>query len=90
MFFTFPIAPTRQFRYLVIAVFLALLCTIAFHTYFFYVVESQGIFQNDQVATTGPKVNDKKLTSVLSRYDKKNSVRTAALQIAPAVSDPEK
>jgi hypothetical protein len=86
--FTFPIAPRRQFRALMIVVFLLFIGVVSFHMYFFYKINSPAIFIPDTQAATGPSVNEGRLTSVLSRYQAKQALLLTTSTLAPAVAEP--
>lgn len=89
--FRFDIAPFPQFRMLMIVAVSLVMISVAFHLYLFYGVESRNIFgTTDGFTQQGPKVNEKKLEKILSRYSFKETVRSTAIGTAPIVLDPSK
>ena len=89
--FSFPIAPRRQFRRLMIATCVFFVIVATFHAYFFYSLVSHDIFPyTSGSTTTGPKINEKKLNAVLLRYETKAGVQQTALTLAPVVLDPSR
>lgn len=89
--FVFPLSPERQFRRLVIVTLMLLAALVAFHMYFFKHIESPNLFQsNTTIITAGQTVNEKKLTSVLARFQDKAAVRAIASQLSPLVAEPSK
>ena len=90
--FVFPMSSRRQFRRLMIVTSVLLLVSIGFHVYFFRRVESGILFQSPASlpVQTGATVNETKLANVLDRYEKKSTVRAAALSLVPLVAEPSK
>lgn len=90
-FFSFPIAPYRQFKRLLfisIALFIGL---VVYHIYFFKSAASIDVFHGEVTTKIpAPKVDDKKLDSVLKRYADKETARAGAMKLVPPVVDPGK
>jgi hypothetical protein len=89
--FAFQVSPRRQFRNLTIVWAVIIVLLTAYHVYFFKQIESQSIFETDMSSLpTLPKVNTKKLDSVLERYEIKKNTQSTVLKLDPFVSEPSK
>ncbi|MEI8130629.1 MAG: hypothetical protein WCG55_03950 [bacterium] len=89
--FIFPINPRLQFRRLMIGGLILFIFVFLGHMYLFYKIESHAIFQSaDMSSTSVPVVNETKLATVLLRFEDKAVIRSAALNLVPAVADPSK
>ena len=89
--FVFPVSARRQFHRLLVVFFLALVAVIAFHTRFFYQVESESYFQSNTDSTALLQmVNEKKLTDILSRFDAKEKARADISNSTPPVLEPSR
>ncbi len=89
--FVFPIRPRRQFRRLMIAATVLFAVVFALHIYLFYRIQSGSMFQGVASPTAViPAVNETKLATVLLRFEDKAVIRSAALGLVPAVSDPSR
>ena len=89
--FIFPINPRLQFRRLMISGMILFGFVFLGHMYLFYKIESHAIFQvTDTSSTSVPVVNGAKLATVLLRFEDKAVIRSAALNLVPAVADPSK
>jgi len=89
--FSFPVAPVRQFRSLMFISLFVFVAMVGAHMYLFYKIKSKDIFQTAEVQTVSvPTVNEKKLNSVLTRYQAKEAARAAAIQKAPEVLMPNR
>ncbi len=87
----FGVRPRAQFRHLMMAMTVLFLAVFALHVYLFYRIESHTIFQGaPEAATAIPSVNESKLATVLVRFEDKALIRSAALGLVPAVSDPSR
>ncbi len=89
--FSFPIAPYRQFRRLMIGGSILLIAVICVHMYLFQSILSHNIFQSTGIqAPVAPVVNAKKLDSVLSRYEAKSQTRLQLQTNPVSITDPGK
>ncbi len=89
--FSFPFAPHRQFRRLTFVAFILLAGSIGVHMYLFHRILSRNIFQvTSAPSNSSAVVNEKKLSSVLSRYKAKSQMRTDLETNPAAVPDPSK
>ncbi len=87
--FIFPINPRMQFRRLMIGGMILFIFVFLVHMYLFYKIESHSIFQTtDTSPMSVPVVNETKLATVLLRFEDKAVIRSAALNLVPAVADP--
>lgn len=87
----FPRSPRPQFRRLVLSGAGILVVIIGIHVYLAYRIGAEDIFGGTPAFTTQfAKVNEKKLTTILSRYDEKAQLRQDSLSKEPPVSDPSK
>ena len=90
-FFAFRVAPVRQFRRIVVFSLLGFLAIIAFHGYLFYRVQFFDTRESSNVeALPVPTINQSKLESVLSRFEKRSQAQTAAMGAVSPVVDPSK
>ena len=89
--FVFPINPRAQFRRLMIGATILLGGVFLAHMYLFYRIETHAMFQASNTSSTSvPVVNETKLATVLLRFEDKAVIRSAALNLVPAVADPSK
>lgn len=89
--FVFQVSPRRQFRNLVVFWTVMIVLLTAYHVYFFKQIESQSIFETDMSSLpTLPKVNSKKLDTVLDRYEVKKNTQVTTPKLNPIVSEPSK
>jgi hypothetical protein len=89
--FTFPIAPQKHFRRLLLISTLLLVGDVGYHFYFFRQILSHDINQVTATEVTLPTVvNSKKLEGVLLRYEAKNKKRIDLQTTPTAVADPSK
>ena len=89
--FVFPILPRLQFRKLMITAAVLFVAVFAFHVYLFYRIESHTFFRAETPASAAiPTVNSAKLATVLVRFEDKAVIRSAALDLVPAVADPSR
>ena len=89
--FHFPMSPRRHFRRLVLTMLALFLAVVGFHSYYFYRIQTHKVFQAaDATVAPAPKVNEAKLTKVLSHYENKAIMRTQAAQLVPVVGEPDK
>jgi hypothetical protein len=89
--FVFPIRPRIQFRRLMVTVTILFVAIAGIQIYLFYRIQSNTIFQAVEAPESKiPAVNEAKLTTVLKRFEDKAVIRSAALELVPAVADPSR
>lgn len=90
--FVFPSSPHRQFRRLMIVLFIVFIGMVTFHVYYFGQVESDSFFKPAATVDTGGAqvINQKKLDLVLQRFEDKKVTREGISTVTPSSTDPSK
>lgn len=87
----FSVAPRRQFRRLLVVVFVIFVLSVAFHGYVLYRIHTHKLFfLSADVPVELPRVDEAKVQSVLSEYEGKQLRKNAAVTVLPPATLPNK
>lgn len=90
-FFAFNIRPKKQFRNLIIVWFILFAGLTAYHINILRKIGNQTLYYvAAENLPPAPKLNDKKLKSVLERFEAKKVFQQGVFKLLPSITNPEK
>ena len=90
-FLIFRISPAKHFNNLIILSFSLLICIVAYHGYIYYQIKYLDIQKSSEIYPAPvPTINNKKLSTILNKFDEKAKIQAGVLNLVPPIVDPSR